>query len=284
MMNSLQYRQCPQRSGIRLAGRFTLLALITALIPAQFALAQKVNLDDIAPFEVIYEVGNNLINAGTAQLLLEENNGLWTYSLETEPRGILRLAGKGHIQEISTMRFATIDDAVVLQPQTYLYRQDDERRRAVDASFNWTESTVTHVYRGEEKTDTFAKPIIDRLSATLLIMNILREEFEKTTLQVFDTGEIKQVEFIYDGQETLKTPLGQIETIRVINRNAEGGSRATTTWFAPSLDYVPVKIEHRKRNELVARLTLKRLLNRVSDIEIVRPEQNAETAESDAEK
>jgi hypothetical protein len=260
------------------------LALITALIPAQFALAQKVNLDDIAPFEVIYEVGNNLINAGTAQLLLEENNGLWTYSLETEPRGILRLAGKGHIQEISTMRFATIDDAVVLQPQTYLYRQDDERRRAVDASFNWTESTVTHVYRGEEKTDTFAKPIIDRLSATLLIMNILREEFEKTTLQVFDTGEIKQVEFIYDGQETLKTPLGQIETIRVINRNAEGGSRATTTWFAPSLDYVPVKIEHRKRNELVARLTLKRLLNRVSDIEIVRPEQNAETAESDAEK
>ena len=70
------------------------------------------------------------------------------------------------------------------------------------------------------------------------------------------------------GTESLQTPLGDIETIKVMNRNASGGSRETTTWFAPTLDYLPIKIEHRKRGELVARLSLIRLKNAQSDIDI----------------
>lgn len=252
-----------------------------ALLSTRNAWSQTINPEDIAPFEVTYEVGNNLINAGAATLSLTENDGLWTYSLETEPRGILRLAGKGHILETSTIVIQKSGDSPVIQPQTYIYRQDDERRRAVDAAFDWNEKTITHVYRGEEKTETFSKPIIDRLSATLLIMNILRNDFDETLLQVFDTGRIKDVAFVNDGPEILNTPLGKIETIRVLNSNAAGGSRETTTWFAPSLDYVPVKIEHRKRNELVARLTLKKLTNRVSNIE-VEPDTPSEGEESAA--
>jgi hypothetical protein len=56
--------------------------------------------------------------------------------------------------------------------------------------------------------------------------------------------------------------------VRVINRSATGGSRETTTWFAPSLDYLPVKIEHRKRGELVARLSLIRMKNMDNDIQL----------------
>ncbi|MBX2884663.1 MAG: DUF3108 domain-containing protein [Granulosicoccus sp.] len=254
------------------AAKLLLLAsALTLAAAASPAWSQPVNPDDIAPFEVTYEVGNNLINAGTAKLSLTQSDGLWTYSLKTEPRGILKLAGKGHILETTTIRLEKIGETAVLQPQNYLYRQDDERRRAVDASFDWAEGTITHTYRGEEKTEAITKPIIDRLSATLLIMNILREDFDKTVLQVFDTGRIKDVAFVNDGRETLLTPLGEIETIRVLNKNARGGSRETSTWFAPSLDYVPVKIEHRKRNQLVARLTLKKLRNRVSDIDVASP-------------
>ncbi|MFK7892767.1 MAG: DUF3108 domain-containing protein [Granulosicoccus sp.] len=257
------------RSDARLRFGATLfLALVVALLPCGRATAQAVNPSDITPFRVTYEVGNNLINAGTAELLLVKENDLWTYSLETEPRGILKLAGKGHIVEKSTIRLEQSGDTALLQSQTYTYRQDDERRRAVNASFNWSDKTIVHTYRGEEKTEDFSSPVIDRLSATLLIMNILRGDLDETVLQVFDTGKIKKVQFVNDGMETLSTPLGRLETIRVLNRNAEGGSRETTTWFAPSLDYVPVKIEHRKRSQLVARLTLKKLENRTGNIEV----------------
>jgi len=230
--------------------------------------AQTIEVGDIAPFEVVYEVGNHLINAGTAQLSLTQEGDLWSYSLNTQPRGILKLAGKGKINESSTIRFAERDGQLLIQPQTYMYRQDDERRRAVDATFDWDNNSITHVYRGEETTESFDEPVIDRLSATLLMMNALRHDFESAELQVFDTGRIKKVAFTNTGIETLDTPLGKIETIRVTNENATGGSRQTTTWFAPELDFVPVKIEHRKRGELVARLNLQRLNNRMQTIEV----------------
>lgn len=229
---------------------------------------QLVEPGDIAPFEVEYSVGNHLIKAGTAQLSLTQDGELWTYSLRTKPRGIIKLAGKGKINETSTFRLEEADGKLMIQPQTYRFRQDDERRRAVDGTFDWANNSLMHVYRGEEKTETFESPIIDRLTATLLMMNSLRNNFESAQLQVFDTGRLKAVAFENIGTELLDTPLGKIETVRVSNQNAEGGSRQTITWFAPSLDYVPVKIEHRKRGELVARLNLLKLTNRVSDIDI----------------
>ena len=249
-------------SKVRPAFAWVLLFLSTAMGSAN---AQHIEVGEVEPFDVVYEVGNHLITAGTAQLSLTQEGDLWTYSLNTTPRGILKLAGKGKINETSTFKLSETDGKLQIQPQTYLYRQDDERRRQVDATFDWDKNQVTHLYRGEEKTETFDQPLIDRLSATLLMMNGLRRDFESTELQVFDTGRIKAVSFTRDGTETLETPLGKVETIRVINKNASGGTRQTTTWFAPSLDYVPVKIEHRKRGELVARLKLQSLRNRVTE-------------------
>lgn len=257
-----------QNYALRAFNRIVLSAGIVGLLSLSTTNAQTLEAGDIAPFEVVYEVGNHLINAGTAQLSLSREGDLWTYSLDTKPRGILKLAGKGKINEKSTIKVNEIDGKLMIQPQTYTFRQDNERRRAVDAVFDWTSNNIVYVYRGEETMEKFDAPIIDRLSATLLMMNALRHDFDSAELQVFDTGRIKTVAFTNTGTETLDTPLGEIETIRVTNENATGGSRQTTTWFAPTLDYVPVKIEHRKRGELVARLTLQRLNNRLTNIEL----------------
>lgn len=249
--------------------RSVLLIVLACLLCIGNANAQYINKGDVAPFDVVYEIGNHLINAGTARLSLTNEGELWTYSLVTKPRGIIKLAGKGRINEVSTIELKETEEGKLqIQPQTYQYRQDDERRREVDATFDWSNGSVVHVYRGKVTTETFETPLIDRLSSTLLMMNALRNGFETVDIQVFDTGRIKSVTFTNDGNETLDTPLGKIETIRVSNKNSTGGSRETTTWFAPSLDYVPVKIEHRKRGELVARLNLLKLNNRVTDIEL----------------
>lgn len=230
--------------------------------------AQYIEKGDIAPFEVVYEVGNHLINAGTAKVSLTRDGDLWTYSLKTTPRGIIKLAGKGNINEMTTIRFEESDGKLLLRPESYLYRQDKERRRAVDATFDWSNKSITSNYRGKETVHNFEEPVIDRLSATLFMMNTLRRDFNYTELQVFDTDEIKAVSFTFVGRENLDTPLGELETLRVINQKVSGGSRQTTTWFAPSLDYVPVKIEQRKRGELVARFSLLELSNRVTDIQL----------------
>lgn len=245
-----------------------MLAAVLVCAASGVAVAQSIKAGDIAPFEVVYEVGNNFITAGTARLLLIERDDLWFYSLRTRPRGVFKLAGKGNIAEESVFRLDVNGDEVLLHPLSYQYRQDEERRREVDATFDWTHNTVTHVYRGNEVTESFSDPVLDRLSVTLWIMNALRNDFESAVIPIFDTGKIKEVEFINQGKETLDTPLGNIETLRVVNHSAGGGSRETVTWFAPSLDYLPVKIEHMKRDELVARLSLISLNNRVTNLEL----------------
>jgi len=243
-------------------------ALPATLLTLKSSHAQTIQRDDIAAFEVVYDVGNNLITAGKAILSLTAEDDKWVYSLRTRPSGIFKLTGKGKISEVSTFSLIDIDDGVQLQPITYSYRQDNETRRSVDAVFDWDASSLTFQKRGEETTEEFSNPVLDRLSVTIAIMNALRNGFDRLELTVFDNGQMKKVEFINEGTEVLNTRLGKIETIRVNNRKAGGSSRSTTTWFAPSLDYIPVKIEQMKRDELVARLSLKKLSNRLAEMEI----------------
>ncbi len=232
------------------------------------ATAQSISRGDIAPFEVVYDVGNNLISAGDARLTLSNEGDLWEYSLDIKPKGVFKLAGKGRINEKSTFKLVESDGEVFLHPQSYEYSQDDERRRAVSASFDWNNNNMTYEYRGKTVTESFTDPLLDRLTVTLLIMNSLRHDFVKAELPVFDSARIKQVDFVNEGHESLRTSQGRIDTIRVTNHNSTGGSRETITWFAPSLDYLPVKIEHKKRGELVVRLSLISLENRVTSLEL----------------
>ncbi len=258
----------PLPGALRRTLHYAITGIVLSTMCSGTVTAQSINSGDIAPFEAVYEVGNNLISAGDARLRLSNEGDLWEYSLNIKPKGVFKLAGKGRIKEISTFTLVESDGEVFLQPQSYQYRQDDERRREVDARFDWENSTVTYEYRGETVTESFTDPILDRLTATLLIMNSLRHDFQKAELPVFDNARIKQVNFVNEGHESLRTRQGRIDTIRVTNRNATGGSRETITWFAPSLDYLPVKIEHKKRGNLVVRLSLMSLENRVTSLEL----------------
>jgi len=259
-------------------------AIASCPVPAAAAeaadapLSPRILASDIAPFEVVYDVGNNLITAGSARLSFAREGDDWVYSLATKPTGVFKLTGKGKIRETSVIRVVPSPDdpadagTVQLQPQSYSYRQDDEARRRVDATFDWDARTINWNYRGEETDERFADPMLDRLSVTLAVMNYLRQGFEELELQVFDSGRIKTMRFVNEGTETIDTKMGKVETIRVRGRNADNGSRSTRTWFAPSLDYVPVRLEQRKREELVARMNLLKLKNRVTDIELADPD------------
>lgn len=222
--------------------------------------------EPLLPFEVVYDVGNNLISAGSANLSLKREGDEWVYSLTTRPKGVFKLTGKGKIQETSIFTVVkSADDNMRVLPKRYSYRQDEEDKRSVDAWFNWDNNELTYKRRGEERTESFSDPILDRLSVTLTVMNELKHRpFEEAKLTVFDTGRIKEVSFVNEGQETLNTQIGEMETIRVRSENV-GSSRHTVTWFAPELDYVPVKIEQHKRGDLVARLTLVKLTNSSSN-------------------
>lgn len=238
------------------------LAFACMTLLASTALAQSAK---FTPFEVEYDVGNNMISAGSATLQLARQGDEWVYSLKTNPTGVFKLTGKGKIQEVSVFSVDDSTGTLKLKPQRYTYRQDEEARRSVDASFDWDENELTYTKRGEEVTEAFSDPVLDRLSVTLTVMDALRaNDFAKAELKVFDNGRIKTMLFANEGEEQVETKMGSIKTIRVKSNSVSSSTRHTVTWFAPDLDFVPVKIEQFKRDKLVARLTLTKLQNTVT--------------------
>lgn len=267
MMRSILTGLTKRRPG---TGRVLALWVLLGLLGEAIAETDTVfRLEDTQPFTVTYSVGNNLITAGNASLTLSKlDDSLWRYQLTTSPIGVFKLTGKGNIEETSTLQFIQApEEGLLLRGASYQYRQDKERRRAVDATFDWAAETLEWTRRGETQSAPLTDgPIIDRLSVTLAVMSALRQGKETMQYRVFDNGRIKNVIFSVQGEDQLDTSLGSLDTVRVLRINAEGSSRSTITWFAPSLNYVPVKIEQLKRGELVARLTLKSLKNDAAEI------------------
>lgn len=246
-------RNNPGRTGLTTASRYLIASVLS--LCSTLAISQA----GITPFEVEYDVGNNLITAGSAKLSLSKEGDEWIYSLITIPSGIFKLTGKGKIQEISVIKYSNERE---LQPKRYTYRQDEEAKRSVDAWFNWEENELTYKRRGQEVIEKINDPILDRLSVTLTVMEQLKAGFQQAALQVFDNGKIKTVVFENQGEVTLSTKLGSVSTVKVKSFNSDGSrKRVTTTWFAPSFDYVPVMMEQHKNGQLVARLTISKLKN-----------------------
>ena len=212
--------------------------------------------EPLKPFEAKYIVGNNLLTAAQATVALTGTGDTWIYSLSIAPTGLFKLSGKGRIEEISTLNFADSQ----FQSLSYNHRQLGDEKRDVSASFDWENNQFTYQYRGEEHVEEFSEPVHDRLSITLTVRERLRSGFEELTFQVFDRGRIKSVGFKNEGTETLDTKLGKLDAYKIRSHNGGGTrKRVTTTWYAPTLDFLPVKIEQHKEGKLIARLSISTL-------------------------
>lgn len=214
----------------------------------------------LVSFSATYSVGNNFIVAGEAVVELKhaESGGEWRYSLKTKPKGVFKIAGRGHLREVSIFEVVNGIDGDIIQPKLYQLRQDNQQKRSIDGSFNWDQHVLYFRHGSDTDTTEITSGTLDRMTMTLTMMSNLTDDFEDTIVDVFDGGRIKQLQLVSQGSETITTAIGKLDTVVVRSSTVGGSSRETITWFAPKLNNVPVKIEQRKHGELVARLSIKR--------------------------
>lgn len=81
----------------------------------------------------------------------------------------------------------------------------------------------------------------------------------EASFDVATTTGIKKFTFRVDGQEKVKTALGEHEALRIQRVRKEGGKRRSILWVAPALDYTMVKMEHVERLGLRGAILLKTL-------------------------
>jgi hypothetical protein len=210
----------------------------------------------LAPFRADYIAARNGSDIGTAQSALTPVEGE-TWEFLTHTRGTSGLAALARLEVLEKSEFRW--HGLLPELIQYDYRQTavwSSRERSLRADA----AAGRIVSRDRDRTYslTFEPGVSDRNAVALAIAAALAADVPELRFRVADKGEVEWHAYRRAGTETLETPAGRFETLR-IERVRENPGRTTTSWLAPSEGYVPVRILHRESDGESFELRLVRL-------------------------
>ena len=216
-----------------------LVALMSTLSPPGTEAAEA----PLAPFVAEYDVryGRMAVGSSRTELSRAAPPGRWIIESRSTATGIARVIASGTLKQRSTFDV----DAAALRPQSYSFDDGTDRtNRDVMLEFDWGNGRV----RGTAEDEPVELPVIpglqDAASMQALVLARLRTGTEPGTVSMIEKDKIKHYRFTFLRRETLKTGIGEFET--VVYRSARDGSdRETISWYAPKLGFTVVQAEQR---------------------------------------
>jgi len=195
------------------------------------------------PFVASYKVTKGIMSVGTTRRTLQFNgDDNYVFESVTKPGGIAKLFTSGKVVERSNWRFAENK----LVPQEYSYVNTSDQKRNVKVEFDWETYKVTNTVNGDPWTMEIVEDTLDKLIYQLAIMYDLSRGTKKLVYQVADGGRIKTYDIKIAGNERLVLELGIFNTVKVERTNND---RTTIMWCAEELQYFPVKIEQKTKDD-----------------------------------
>ena len=215
-----------------LLGAFVLCAL------ASTAHAREAPLE---PFRGNYDVLRNDVVQGTATISLQRTeDGNWDFStLTTGTRGVFGLAGVA-ISEQSILRWNGDGPELV----SYEYDQRaawKSKRRSLYRHGGF----ILSRYDGHEAALAWEPGVLDRHAVVLAIAADLAAGTGTLSYLVADKDKLALQNYRNAGRERTASPAGAYDTVR-IERVRENSGRTTTSWLAPGLGYMPVRVVQRE--------------------------------------
>ena len=134
------------------------------------------------------------------------------------------------------------------RPLQYSYKDTNKKKNGASLVFDWEKVIATSIVNGKSREIKITPDTEDSLIYQINIMFNLMENNNKKIIKLNIAGrkKLKSYDVNIQEKETIKTPAGKFETIRI---NRDDGKRVTTLWCAPSLNYLPVRIEHFKKGD-----------------------------------
>lgn len=220
-------------------------ALILCLIGAPaLAEGEARGVRDIPQFEAVYELRRNNTRAAHLTRRLSCEAGECRFESEGQTVGIIDLVLRGRITEWTAFR---LDGETGLQPREYYYRQRARGGNNEYARLFFSPATGQVSSRGDDRWEREVEgETMDELLSQLRLMLAVRAGETRMEFSVVDRdGDLDRYRFAAVGTETVSTPAGEFEAVKVERR---GGSRrrTTTMWFAPELEYMPIIVRQER--------------------------------------
>lgn len=234
------------RTGPAFLLAFALLLFTTPLLAA------------LKPFDAEYAVYRNraLIAESRLSLQLALRN-TFRFHLHTEPVGWLSMFYREKADETSVVS----EQNGTLRPHDYLKvrRSGKKIKKRTHIVFDWTHNKILVPDEPGTPPRDIPGSAQDKHSMQLAVMHDLalgkRKNLQYTAV---DYDRIKTYHFNILGEETVDTPLGIYRAIKVerVRKKSDG---KMLIWFAPELDYLPVRMEEHQEDGTLYRSVLKRL-------------------------
>ncbi|MGA9420884.1 MAG: DUF3108 domain-containing protein [Rhodanobacteraceae bacterium] len=196
----------------------------------------------IAPFHAEYSVSRNGSELGRSTLDLHaDGEGAWILRSRTEgTSGLAALAG---IDVTETSHFRWNNGRPEGLDYDYVQKSALKQRHR-HTEFDWKSGEVRVSEHGRDYRYPIAPGVIDRHTASVAIAADLARGAHSLVYRVAVKDRVEANHYREQGHEEVGVPAGHYDAIRV---ERDDGGRESTSWFAPSLDWLPVKIEQRSK-------------------------------------
>jgi len=199
---------------------------------------------DLKPFTASFGVSRGALPLGSLELKFTlDERGEYRYHAHTQP-GLLSSWFSGEeIVEESQGRLRKEGP----QPRAYRYVEQGNPKDDLEVQFDWSAMRAVTTSGGVTWNQDIEPGTQDRLSQQLMVRLQLAQGQREFAYQVADGGKLKEYHFRVVGEETVKTPRGRLRCLKV-ERSKEQRPPDYLIWFAPDLDYLPVRIERKLKS------------------------------------
>lgn len=192
----------------------------------------------LAPFKAYYQAQFDLgisMEGEAIRQLQALKNGQWQLSLHAK-------AMIASIDESS--RFQLPIQQHQIRPLQYNYQRKvlgKKKQRQLD--FDWQQGTIASRYNDSSTSLALELNTLDTISYQIQLWHDLKAGKPNLEYQVADGGRVKQYRFKRLNDETITTPAGSFDAIKVARDRGKDSGRQTYIWFAKTHDHVIVKLE-----------------------------------------
>jgi Protein of unknown function (DUF3108) len=200
---------------------------------------------ELKPFQASYNWIWHGMTVAESSLDLEHQDSNWVYRSRSEPRGIGRMFSERPLQE-SVMQVN--DDGV----RPLSYKADDgtsSTKRDANVQFDWQNNRVTGVYEDAKVDMPIPPDMQDDLSVQIALMVELLRGHTPAKFSLISGNQVREYRYSREGEETLTTPVGTLQTI-IYRSEKQYSPRATRFWCAPSLGYIPLRVQQKKGDDV----------------------------------
>lgn len=207
-----------------------------------FCLSHAATAADIPDFSANYQIELNGIQAGELKRsLTSEANGLRRFQSVSRAKGVFSFFKPDIIKETSVWKL----DQGRVTPQQYRYqRSGGKKEKMLSMQFDWAQKQVKIDDKKHPWTLDLETGALDKLVYQISLMRDLARGIKQVDYRIADGGRLKTYKIRVLGEETISTPMGEINTVKLTRERDHDSDRETTLWCAPALDYLPVKLEH----------------------------------------